>query len=68
MSFHFLRELRVPWRALGQAPGFAGAVISTLALGVACLTVLGSALGGILVAGLPYRDPGSLALVRLVAL
>lgn len=66
MLYHLVRELRIALRILGQAPGFAFAVISTLALGVACVTVLGSALVRILVAELPYREPESLALVGMV--
>ncbi len=65
MPTTLLREIRITWRTLARAPGFALAAISILALGVGCVTVLGSALGRIVLAELPYRDPERLVLAGM---
>lgn len=56
-------ELRFAARRLRRSPGFAGAVVLVLALGVGTTTAMFSLVNGILLQPLPYREPGRL--VRL---
>lgn len=57
------QDFRQAARTLRQQPGFALIAISTLALGIAACTVIFSVMYAVLIAPLPYRDPG-----RIVAL
>ncbi|HEU0076482.1 MAG TPA: ABC transporter permease, partial [Longimicrobiaceae bacterium] len=56
-------ELRFAARRLRRAPGFAGAVVLVLALGVGTATAVFSLVSGILLEPLPYPEPDRL--VRL---
>lgn len=56
-------EVRLASRSLVRSPGFAGASILTIALGIGATTVVFSFVHGILLTPLPYREPA-----RLVAL
>jgi hypothetical protein len=49
-------ELRLAFRSLRRAPGFAAAVVATTALGVGATTLVFSFVDGILLAPLPYAD------------
>ncbi len=62
-----LRELRYAFRSLRKSPGFAAAAIGTLALGIAATSVVFSILHAVVLAPLPYREPGRLAAVWEVA-
>ncbi len=54
-------ELRFAARRLRRAPGFAGAVVLVLALGVGTATAVFSLVNGILLEPLPYPEPDRLA-------
>jgi hypothetical protein len=58
------QDLRYAARTLGKQPGFAAAVIVTIALGVGGTTAIFSVVNGVLLNPLPYPD--SDALVRIV--
>jgi hypothetical protein len=58
-----LQNLRYAVRLLKRAPGFAATATLTLALSIGANAAIWSAVKGILVAPLPYQDPGRL--VRL---
>ena len=55
------RELRQAVRTLGRAPAFTAAAVATLALGIGASTAVVSVVDGVLLRGLPYRDPAQLA-------
>ncbi len=54
----FLRDARYALRGIRRAPGFSAAAILTLALGMGATTAIFSVIRGVLLAPLPYRDPG----------
>ncbi len=58
-----LSDLRSSLRQIRRAPAFAAAVIATLALGIGANTAIFSVVSAVLLAPLPFRNPG-----RLVAL
>lgn len=60
-----LADLRFALRSLRRRPGFALAVILTLALGVGANVAVFSAVRGTLLKPLPYEDAGSVVLVGL---
>src|SRR4030095_6299708 len=57
------RDLRLTFRMLTKARGFATVSVLTLALGIAASTVMFSMLNAVVLQSLPYRDPGKLVLV-----
>lgn len=64
-SSGFGRDLAQGWRRLAARPWWAAAVVGTLAVGVAAVSVVYSAAQGILLHPLPYREPDRLVLVGL---
>src|SRR5487761_831662 len=56
----FFRDLRIAWRMLAKAPGFAALAILTLALGIGANTAVFSVVDGFLLAPLPYRHSSRL--------
>jgi putative ABC transport system permease protein len=54
------QELRFAFRQLWRNPGFAAAVIATLALGIGGTTAVFSMFQAVLLAPLPYEEPGQL--------
>jgi predicted permease len=59
----FAQDFRQAFRHLRHAPGFAAVVVATLALGIGGTTAVFSVLHAVLLAPLPYAEPGQL--VRL---
>src|SRR5262249_15182864 len=60
--------MRQALRALGRSPGFAAAVIVTLALGIGANTAVFSVLRGVLLRPLPNRDGERLVYLRQSAM
>ena len=60
---HVLQDLRYAGRQLRRRPGFAAVVIATLAVGIGATTAVFSVLQAVVLAPLPYEQPGQL--VRL---
>jgi putative ABC transport system permease protein len=58
-----MHDVKYAFRALGRSPGFAAAAIVTLALGIGANTAIFSVVHAVLIAPLPYRDPGQLVFV-----
>ncbi|HSR43442.1 MAG TPA: ABC transporter permease, partial [Longimicrobiales bacterium] len=58
-------DLRFAFRSLRRSPGFALAVVLTLAIGIGANVAIFSAVRGVLLRPLPYEDPSSVALVDL---
>ncbi len=59
------RDVPYVSRSLRKSPGFTGAVILTLALGIGANTAIFSALDGVILEPLPYREPDRLTGVAL---
>src|SRR5262249_41950424 len=55
-------DLRLALRGLRRQPGFAAAVVATLALGIGGNVALFSVVDGVLLKRLPYADPGRLVI------
>jgi len=64
-EFQLWRDLRHARRSLGRSPAYAAAAILTRALGIGSNTAIFSALNGIALKPLPYREPDQpVALIR----
>jgi predicted permease len=61
----FVRVLRYSVRSLRKTPSYATAAILTLALGIGANTAIFSALYGVVLKPLPYREPDRLTIVAL---
>jgi predicted permease len=60
-----LRDLRFAFRQLTKSPGFALAVVATLALGIGVNTAVFSMVDAFLLRSLPFRDPDRVAALIL---
>jgi len=60
-----IRDIGFALRQLGKQPGFALAVVFTLALGIGPNTAIFSVVNGVLLQPLPYDEPEELALLRI---
>jgi predicted permease len=60
-------DLKLVFRRLGKAPGFAATVIMTLAIGIGANTAVFSVVNSVLVRPLPYPNAEQLVALRLIA-
>ena len=63
MFDHLRSDVRSAFRRLRTSPGYAAVSILTLGLGIGASTAIFSAVDGVLLKSLPYRDPESLVQV-----
>ena len=57
------QDLRFGLRMLAKNPGFTAVAIITLALGIGANTAIFSVVNGLMLRGLPVRDPGTLVTI-----
>jgi len=57
------QDARFAWRALRRRPGLTAVATLTLALGIGATTALFGVVKSVLLTPLPWRDPGSIAMV-----
>ncbi|MGQ0766171.1 MAG: ADOP family duplicated permease [Gemmatimonadota bacterium] len=57
------RDVAYAWRRTRRSPGYSILVAATLALGIGAATAVFSALDGVLLKSLPFRDPGELTTI-----
>ncbi|HEX2312029.1 MAG TPA: hypothetical protein VHH91_15050, partial [Vicinamibacterales bacterium] len=60
---NFVRDARIGFRLLKNAPGFTAVAVLTLALGIAANTAIFSVIYATYLAPLPLRDPDRLVMV-----
>ena len=60
MLDHLRSDVRSAFRRLRTSPGYAAVSVITLGLGIGASTAIFSAVDGVLLKSLPYRDPGRL--------
>ena len=60
-----VRDLRHVARGLRRSPGFTAVVVAVLGLGIGASTAVFSLVHGVLLAPLPFRDPGQLVTVQI---
>ena len=60
----FLSDIRFSLRQLKKSPGFALTAILTLAVGIGGVTAIFSMVDGVLLKPFPFRDPGTLVVMR----
>ncbi|HEX6049126.1 MAG TPA: ABC transporter permease, partial [Gemmatimonadaceae bacterium] len=60
----FVQDVRFAWRSLRRAPSFALTAILTLALAIGANTTIFSFVHALLLAPLPYREPGELVTIQ----
>src|SRR5919204_1064363 len=60
----FLRNLRLSFRQIRRRPGFAAAIILTLALAIGANTAIFSFVNALLIRPFPFRDPDQLVEIR----
>jgi predicted permease len=63
MLDHLRSDLRSAFRRLRSSPGYTAVSVITLGLGIGASTAIFSAVDGVLLKSLPYRDPGTLVQV-----
>jgi predicted permease len=61
------RDVRLALRGMRRRPGFAAAVVLTLALGIGANTAIFGVVDGVLIKPLPYPNAGELVSIRHVA-
>ena len=66
MSSNFFREVRLALRGIARRPGFAAAVIGTLALGVGANTAIFTVVRALLLRSLPYANAERLVAIHYV--
>ena len=64
--YAFAQNLRFAFRQLRKTPGFALAVVLTLALGIGATTAIFSLVEGVLLRPLPFKDADRLVLLEIV--
>ena len=64
---HAARDVRYAARRLVQRPGFSGAVIGVLALGIGATTAMFSAVDAAMFRPLPFADPSRLVALRSIS-
>ncbi len=67
MPGQFLSDLRIALRALSRSPGFTGAAVLTLALGIGVNTAIFSLADAVLFRPFPVREPDRLAVLYTTA-
>ena len=64
MLSSLMQDIRFALRAMRRAPGFSFTVLATLALGIGASVATFSAVNGVLLQPLPFRDPARLVQLR----
>lgn len=64
MGVNLWRELRQAGRRLRRSPGYAAIVLATLAVGIGASVAIFTVVNAVLLAPLPYRQPGRLFVIH----